>query len=330
MKLPGLIPSLGKAIYLAACITAPFIFDSGDLRLMTEILLMLTMAQMWNLLAGYTGLVSMGHQVFVGSGAYFLFFVSEQLGISPYWVLPFCAFWSALVAAVVAPFLFRLRDAYFSIGTWVFADIVYLLVSKAGWLGGTRGIPLRSIRLVDRDWFAPISFWLAAAIAWVAVLGLLALMRSRFGLGLMSVRDNDLAATSVGVDVWRNRFVAFVLSASVCGLAGAIYYMTTVFIEPLSGFDVNWVVVMMFIVIIGGIGTIEGPLIGTAIYFGLREFFSNMLELSDSWYLVAMGTAAVVTMLIAPRGIWGLVQEKLGIEGFNIRRKPPALPPISF
>ncbi len=110
-------------------------------------------------------------------------------------------------------------------------------------------------------------------------------MTSSFGLGLMSVRDNDLAAMSVGVDVRRNRFIVFVLSAAGCGLAGAISFMGNLYIAPAAAFDVNWVVYMMFIVIIGGIGTLEGPIIGMVIFFGLREIVTDQLGFSAGWYL---------------------------------------------
>ncbi len=133
------------------------------------------------------------------------------------------------------------------------------------------------------------------------------LMRSRLGLALRAVRDNDLAAASLGVDVWRARFIAFVLSATLCGTAGGTYFMTTLYVDPNSGFDVNWMVVMLFIVVIGGIGTLEGPAVGTAIYFATRE----LLPLEGSWYMVLMGGVAVVTMLLAPHGIWGYLGPKL-------------------
>jgi branched-chain amino acid transport system permease protein len=302
---------------------APRWADGGTLHLFSEILLTLAMAQMWNLLAGYAGLVSMGHQAFIGAGAYLLFVLSDKFNLSPYWMVPIAGIGAALIAAAVAPLVFRLRDAYFSIGMWVFAEIVRLLVTKADVLGGESGVPLQSVRLVDSETFQQVTFWIAGATAIAAVFGLYALMRSRFGLGLMTVRDNELAATSIGVDVWRNRFAAFVISAFGCGIAGAAHYMGTMFLAPDSAFDINWVVAVMFIVIIGGIGTIEGPLIGTAIYFGLREFFGSQFSMSGGWYLIAMGCLAIAVMLIAPRGLWGIVRERSGFALFRVQRTPP-------
>ncbi len=142
---------------------------------------------------------------------------------------------------------------------------------------------------------------------------------------MLSVRDNEIAAASVGVDVWRNRFIAYVAAAAGCGLAGGITFMAALFITVTTAFDLNWVVAMIFIVIIRGIGTLEGPIVGTVIYYGIRELFTNVFALSGSWYLIALGTVAVITMLVAPRGIWPFVRDRLGIEWLSITRKLPPL-----
>jgi branched-chain amino acid transport system permease protein len=307
-----------------ATAVAPWVIGEGPQRFLSEVLLMLAMAEMWNLLAGYAGLVSMGQQVFVGLGAYTLFFASMSLEVAPYWVLPLAPLVCGLVAAVIALFLFRLREAYFAIGMWVFSEIVSLVVSKSEWLGGERGIGLRTARLVDARWLEPLTFWASAAIATAALAGTYLLMKSRVGLGLMTVRDNDLAATSIGVDVWRNRFAAFVISAAGTGLAGAVSFNATLYVAPGFAFDSNWVVAMMFIVLMGGIGTLEGPILGTIIYFALREIITVVFQLTGSWYLVGLGAVAMATMLYAPAGLWPLVQDRLAIEWLSVRRHPPS------
>ena len=299
------------------------VLNEGALRFATECLLILSMAQMWNLLAGYAGLVSFGHQVFVALGAYGLFLASGWFEVSPYWILPVAPAACAIVATIIAVPLFRLRDAYFSIAMWVFAEIIAAIVTKSTWLGGTSGMPLQTSKLIDFDWFEPIMFWISAVFALVTVGGLYLLMASSFGLGLMSVRDNDLAAMSVGVDVRRNRFVVFVLSAAGCGFAGALSFMGNLYIAPAAAFDVNWVVYMMFIVIIGGIGTLEGPVVGIIVFFGLRELLTDQLGLSAGWYLIALGLVAVVMMLWSPRGLWPVLRDRFGLELLNVRRMSP-------
>jgi branched-chain amino acid transport system permease protein len=148
----------------------------------------------------------------------------------------------------------------------------------------------------------------------VGLLGVVwALMRSRLGLALRTVRDNELAARSVGVDVWRVRFVAFVVSGAGCALAGAAHYMGAMFLAPDAAFDINWVVMMMFATLIGGVGTLGGPVIGVLAWFALRELFSTALGLPGGWTLIGMGLFAMAVSLYAPRGLWGLLATRLGL-----------------
>jgi branched-chain amino acid transport system permease protein len=320
MSRPFILAYAACGMLIAA---APAVLGEGALRFSTECLLILSMAQMWNLLAGYGGLVSLGHQVFVALGAYALFLTSGWLNISPYWTLPVAPVICAAVAAIIALPLFRLREAYFSIAMWVFAEIIAAFVTKSSWMGGTAGVTLSTSKLIDFDWFEPVLFWISGALALGVLGGLYRLMISSFGLGLMSVRDNDLAAMSVGVDVRRNRFIVFVLSAAGCGLAGAVNFMGNLYVGPAAAFDVNWVVYMMFIVLIGGIGTLEGPVVGTIIFFGLREIVTGQLGLSAGWYLVTLGFVAVIVMLWSPRGIWPMLRDRFGIGLLGIRRVAP-------
>ena len=316
-------PAITFAAFAAVAAVAPWVIGDGGISLLFEVLLMLAMAQLWNLLAGYTGLVSMGLQCFVGLGGYTTIFAANYFAISPYWVLPLAPLVCALVAACSTLLLFRLRDAYFSIATWVFSEVVAVLVLMMPGLGHVTGMTLETARGIDYETFLLANFWIAAAIAGGATLGIYVLMRSPLGLGMLSVRDNEIAATSIGVDVWRNRFIAYVATAAGCGLAGGISFMAALFITVTTAFDLNWVVAMIFIVIIGGIGTIEGPIIGTVVFFGMRELFTNVFAFTGSWYLIALGTVAVVTMLVAPAGIWPFVRDRLGIGWLSVKREVP-------
>ncbi len=315
--------TLGVFVALAAA--APWLIGEGGIGLLFEVLLMLAMAQLWNLLAGYTGLVSLGLQCFVGLGGYTTIFSANALGVSPYWVLPLAPLVCGIIAAISAIFLFRLRDAYFSISTWVFSEVVAMLVFIAPGLGHVTGMTLETARDIDYGTFLAVNFWLAAALAPATIAAIYGLMHARLGLGMLSVRDNELAAASIGVDVWRNRFIAYVAAAAGCGLAGGITFMAALFITVTTAFDLNWVVAMIFIVIIGGIGTLEGPIIGTAIYYGVRELFTNVLALTGSWYLIALGSVAVLTMLVAPKGLWPFLRGRLGIDWLSISHPLPAV-----
>jgi len=321
-RLPA--PVLTLIIFVTLAAAAPWLAGDGGVGLLFEVLLMLAMAQLWNLLAGYTGLVSMGLQCFVGLGGYTTIFAANSLSISPYWVLPLAPLVCGFVAAVSAIFLFRLRDAYFSISTWVFSEVAAMLVFITPGFGHVTGMTLETAREIDYETFLLVNFWIAAGLAAGIIVGIYGLLHSSLGLGMLSVRDNEIAAASIGVDVWRNRFIAYVAAAAGCGLAGGISFMAALFVNVTTGFDLNWVVAMIFIVIIGGIGTLEGPIIGTIIYYGIRELLTNVFALSGSWYLIALGAVAVTTMLVAPRGIWPFVRDQFGIEWLSISRKPPA------
>jgi branched-chain amino acid transport system permease protein len=317
---PGPVLAAGSLVAIAILAIAPLVVSSGDLRLFTEILTVFAFAQSWNLLAGYGGLMSFGQQGFIGIGAYALYWVSNRAGVNPYLVLPIAFLLPALIAAAIAPMVFRLRDAYFAIGIWVLAEVARLYVTQSSWLDAVSGMSLEATRTMDRFWVSAGNYWVAAVLAVIAVIGLYFLLHSRFGLALKTVRDNENTAAAIGIDIWRTRFIGFVLASGFAGIAGATYYMSVFHVDPGAAFDANWTVVMLFIVIIGGIGTIEGPIIGTAIYFALRGLFADV----GNWYLMLLGAAAVVTMLFEPKGIWGFFEKNLGLEIFSARRHPPA------
>jgi branched-chain amino acid transport system permease protein len=297
----------------------PKIVSEGYLRLMIEIFTVFAFAQSWNFLAGYVGLMSFGQQLFIGLGAYFVFVLSDHLGLNPFLLLPVCFLFCGVVSALISPFVFRLRDAYFAISIWVIAEIVRLYIAQEDWLGSVSGLPLVATRDMNRSVVAITNFYAAAVLAFLSIFGLYWLSKSRIGLALSAVRDNEATAAAVGINVWWVRFFGFVLAGGFAGTAGATYYMSVFHVEPGAAIDANWMVVMLFVVIIGGVGTIEGPIIGTAIYFLLRDWFSG----TGNLYLMLLGAAAVLTMLVAPKGLWGAVKSQLGIDLFATRRLPP-------
>ncbi len=312
----------GNAVIAVATVllaVAPFFADVGTLRLAIEILVTFAVALSFNLLGGYAGLLSFGQNVFVGLGAYCLFLAANWTAASPFALVLFSAVLCGIFAFLVAPMLFRLRDAYFSIGMWVLADAVRVAIGQWPPSGMSNGLTLQLSDALQNDWFIPVAFWFAAGLAVGGFVVTIALLRAKFGLGLMAVRDNEDAAAGIGVDVWRSRLAVFVFSGAVCGAAGAIYYMTILFIDPTSAFDFDWVVRSLFIVVIGGIGTLEGVFVGTTIYFVMRELFSD----AGNWYLILMGLIAIAVMLFAPSGIWGVIESRFGFSLFSIRRHAP-------
>jgi len=305
----ALSPYLPMLFIGAAVALAPI-----DRRLAMEMLLVFGMSQGWNLLCGYTGLLSFGHHAFVGLGAYVLYMTVNGAGVSPYLSLINSAAASVVVALAMWGLLSRLRGAYFSIGIWVLADSLRLLFAQWDWVGSSRGIVLNPVS-IDPNTFADTVFWLAFGLAFVTQLGIYLLLRRRMGLALMAVRDNEAGAASVGIAVAHNQLAAFLISAAICGVAGGIYYLSVLYVDPTGAFDIDWQIRILFVVIVGGVGTLEGPIVGTLFYFGLRELFRNAGDL----FLIFQGATAMIVMLAAPGGIWGLVQSRTSIQLFPTR-----------
>jgi branched-chain amino acid transport system permease protein len=290
--------------------------------MLVTFLLLLTMANMWNLLAGYAGLVSVGQQAFVGLGGYALFVLCSVAGVHPYLGIVAAGVFAALMSLPIAFFVFRLRGAYFAVGTWVVAEACQLTVAQFPSLGAGSGYSLTPsiVREIaeDRAGREMVFFWLSLAVAVGALALVYGLLRSRVGLALTAIRDSEPASRSVGVDAFRAKLVTFVVVAFCTGLTGGLIFLQKLRISPQAGFSLlDWTVVVIFMVVIGGIGTIEGPIIGMLIYFALREVLADY----GSWYLIVMGLVAVLFMLYARDGIWGWVNTRFHLQLFPVRRR---------
>ena len=196
--------------------------------LIATALVVLALASLWNLLAGYAGLVSVGQQAFVGLGGYLLFALVILAGVHPIAAILIAGPAGALVAVPVAALIFRLRGAYFAIGTWVVAEVFRLLVSQISLLGGGSGISLPASVVIamapSRQMREFEIYWLALGLT-TAVLGaIVALLRSRHGLALTAIRDNELAARSNGIDVTRIKFIVYVLTGFGTAIIGALIF----------------------------------------------------------------------------------------------------------
>ncbi|MFN4154360.1 MAG: branched-chain amino acid ABC transporter permease [Paracoccaceae bacterium] len=304
-----------------ALLSLPLWASGYHQRSAVEFLYFLTLAMAWNLLAGYAGLVSIGQQAFVGIGAYALVVLAEDLGLNPFLTLPLAAAVAALAALPASWLLFRLQGAYFAVATWVIAEVLRLAANASiDWLGGGRGRAVRSLGGFDRGLREDITYYAALALAVVAVAGAVWLLRSRTGLGLMAIRDSEPGAQAVGVETTRTKRNVYLFAAAVAGAAGALIYITQINVRPDAAFSINWAAYVIFIVVIGGIGTIEGPIIGTLIFLALREALSGL----EGWSMLIFGAIAIIVMLFAPRGIWGLVVARWNIALFPIRRQMPA------
>jgi branched-chain amino acid transport system permease protein len=306
-------------LVLIVLVAAPYWAGRADMRLMGELFLYLALASLWNLMAGYAGLVSVGQQAYVGFGGYMLFALTIFGGVHPVGAIVIAGVLGAVIAVPVALLIFRLRGAYFAIGTWVIAEVFRLSFAQVSSLGGGSGssLPVGIVKSLasSRSGREHLSYWLALASAVIVIAAVYMFLRTRQGLALTAIRDNELAAGSLGIDIWRTKFIVYVVTAALTAMIGALIFLQKLRISPDAAFSVNdWTAFVIFIVVIGGIGTLEGPIIGTLIFFALRETLADL----GTIYLMVLGVVAIVIMLKAPNGVWGLIRARFDLELFPL------------
>jgi branched-chain amino acid transport system permease protein len=302
--------SLGAVVLLALM---PEIISQGGLVVLLNFFILLTMATMWNLLAGYAGMVSIGQQAFVGLGGYSVVVLAVN-GLNPLASIPLAAVIPALVALPISYLVFRLRGGYFAIATWVVADTAELVISSVTALGGGTGHPVPGLGSLSPRTFGDVTYWLSLGVAVLALAVTYGLLRSRLGLVLAAVRDDEVGARSAGARVMQARRIVFVVAALGCGAAGALLAVSQLQVQPGSIFSVQWAAEMIFVTMIGGMGTIEGPILGTVLFFVLQQNLASQ----GAWYLVILGSVAVVVAIWAPKGIWGFVSSRLRFQLFPV------------
>lgn len=308
---------------LAGLTSLPSWGDAGLINLLAQFFTLLALAEMWNLLAGYAGLVSIGQQGFIGLGAYGLYVFADLVGLHPIVAIAVAAMVVGLIAVGTSFFIFRLEGGYFAIGTWVVAEVFRLAIVSEKAVGAGTGVSLTSLAQFGPQGRLAITYWLALAVGFGAVVVCALIMRSRLGLALRSIRDSEVAARSLGVNVFRVKLAVYLIAAVGCGVAGAVTYMNLLRIQPAAAFSVNWSAWVIFIVIIGGLGRIEGPIIGTIVFIALRELLADY----GGAYLIVLGLIAIVISIAAPHGLWGLIEGRFPVSLFGIHRRLVARPP---
>lgn len=304
---------------LVVLAAAPWWAGRADLRLMGEVFLYLSLACLWNLMAGYAGLVSVGQQAFVGFGGYMLFALTIFGGVHPVLAIAAGGLLAAAFSVPIAVLIFRLRGAYFAIGTWVVAEVFRLSFAQVSALGGGSGssLPVGVVRsLADsRSGREALAYWLALGAAVIVIGAVYGFLRTRRGLALTAIRDSEVAASGLGIDIWRTKLEVYVVTSAFTAIIGGLIFLQKLRISPDAAFSVNdWTAFVIFIVVIGGIGTLEGPIIGTLIFFALRETLADF----GTIYLIALGAVAIVVMLKAPKGVWGLIRDRFDLELFPL------------
>jgi len=305
------------AVVIIAAATVPAWGSSNIMKQGVTFLALLALAQMWNLLAGYGGLVSVGQQAFVGIGAYTLWVFSEKLGLNPFFCVPIAGIVAAVFAFPTAGLAFRLRGGYFAVGTWVIAEVYRLLVTQTSWLGGGSGVSINSARQVEPSTREAIVFWWALAVAVGSIALVYLVLRSRRGVALTAIRDDEIGARSLGVNITRSKLWVYVMAAFGTGATGAVIYLNLLRVQPEAGFSLQWSALMIFAVVIGGLGTIEGPILGAIVFFALQQLLADY----GAWYLILIGALAALVVVFAQRGLWGAIYRHWPVDLFPVRRR---------
>ena len=312
----------GVAVVAVVVLAAVPYFAGGPAEQpLITLLTFVAMASQWNLLAGFSGLTSFGQNAYIGVGAYALYLVARH-GVNPFAAIILAAIIAALISLPTSALVLRLSGGYFAVATLVVAAVFEIVATLSPSVGGTTGVSVPGLAGYGPVLREALTYWATLAVAVVSVAGVYLLVRRTFGLDARAVGSDPVAAASTGVRVGRIRRLAYLVAAGGAGAVGALIALQTLYVEPTSVFNIQYSVYMLFMVLIGGMGSIEGPVLGALVLFALQEALSSY----GAWYLVIVGGLAVIATLAASRGLWGLVSDRFGWSllsvGYQVRRPP--------
>ncbi len=300
--------------------------SNTTLNFLSFALIVALAAQGWNILGGYGGQFSFGHAAFFGTGAYGMALLQVHFGINPWLALPLATLLGAAVGAAIGALSFRarLRGSYFALVTLAFAEVFRILANAWGFTGGAAGVlvPLRieaaNMQFADRATF----YWLVLACVAAGLVLTQAMARARFGAWLVAVRENEEAARALGVDSLAVKLRAITLSSGITALAGGLYAQKFLYLDAGIAYG-SWISVEALLApIIGGLGTVFGPLVGALVLLGLGE--ATKIALGHALGgavpgvdLVVFGVLLILCVAFAPRGLLGL-----GADVRRLLRRP--------
>lgn len=288
------------------------VFSNNTLRYLFKIFLYITMGSMWNLMSGFTGMTSLGQQVFVGMAGYSVAVMTTTFKMSFWMGLLVGAVVGVVFALILSFVLFRMRGMYFAVATWLVSEAVCLWFTSWRFVNQGGGMSVKTSQIPK---IGPLYIY-ALTLCIIALVVIYLLLRTKTGLGLTAMRDDADAASSVGVNIFKSKLLCYIISSLFIALAGGLFFLNKGTVLPSSGFGINWTVSMVFIVILGGVGTVSGPILGSIIYVLLDEFLSHY----PGWSNIILGAIAILIIIFLPDGIMGTLQKKLNFEIFSQKR----------
>lgn len=301
------VASFAAVLAVLACL--PLVSGGDLIDKLTTLFIYITLAVMWNALAGYGGLVSIGQQAFFGLGAYATIRLAEG-GLGIFLAIPLAALLTGGVALMLSVVMLRLRAGEFAIGMWVAAELLHLLVNLDPLIQGETGTSLIALNAYDARSRHALVYWLALATAAIVIILIFAVLRGSTGAAIRAIRDDEAAAAAVGVRVLATKRILFVLASGGTAMAGALWLSAALTFQPKTYFGVQWTAYMIFMVLVGGLGTFEGPVLGALLFFLLEAGFGG----DGVWYLVGLGATALLFALFLPIGLWGAIERRFGLR----------------
>ena len=316
------VAMLVAALILVILACGPSILSANSVDKLTTLFVYVILALMWNALVGFCGLVSIGQQAFFGLGAYAAIRLADA-GVSVYPALFLAAVIVGLLSLPLSTVMLRLKGGEFAIGMWVVSELTHLMVNLDPLIRGETGTSLIALNAYTIETRRAVTYWCALG----AMTGLLAtvfwLLRSPLGAAIQAIRDNEEAAESIGVRVARAKRLVFALAAFGAAVAGALWVATALTFQPKAYFSPQWTAYMIFMALVGGLGTFEGAILGAIVFFAIEAWFGG----AGVWYLIGLGATALVFALAFPRGFWGWVEDHSSLRllpiGYRLRSVGP-------
>jgi branched-chain amino acid transport system permease protein len=296
------VRGLAGAGVVVGMIALPSQLYTGQVRVVTAVLMFVALAQAWNIIGGLTGYACFGQVAFFGIGGYTTAVLMEHANWSFWWALPVSAAGCAVFAGLIGLPLLRLRGHYFAIATLGVAEGMREVVTNLGPLtGGGAGITVPTVAGRGTPWLGNDGFYLLfLALAVLAVAVAVLISRSRFGYGLRAINQDEDAAAAAGVNTTRAKVAALAISAVITGLVGSAYAFQQITIYPQRLFDVDITVTMIVMVVIGGAGTVLGPLVGAV---GLQFVSEYLRQAYPQEHILVLGAVIVLVVLLFPAGL---------------------------